>query len=356
MYPAVFRCAAYTGALLVFSVAAASAQQSTLSNVSFNPCCIAADGHGNNFVVGSDSQSDIDVAKVDSNGNVIATSSFQVAPNAFPAAAAVDPLGNLWIVGAAIFGTATNAPLVGMIAKVDSSGTKLLMDSPFGGVDPKGYTRISAIAIDANGTLYLGGYTFQSDFPLTAGAFMSQFGTASPPEGCFWDGPPSYGFIAKLAQSSQAPYTLTFSTLLGGQQVPAGPCGFPPSTDVSALAVDANGVVTAAGTTDAFNFPVTPGSFQTQYAGQTNDVDIFVTRLNAPGSALVWSTLLATAPTFASDNILLSGIALDSDSGGNVVLTGTTDAPSIPVTAASTQIRQSSRLRTRPDQWVRCEG
>ena len=318
-------------------VATARAQQSTLSDVSFNPCCIAADGHGNNFVVGSDSQSSIAVAKVDSGGNVISTSSFPVASNAMPAAAEVDPEGNLWIGGAAIFGTATNAPVVGMIAKVDSSGTKLLMDSPFGGVDPKGYTRINAIAIDANGNLYVGGYTFQSDFPLTAGAFVSQFGMASPPAGCFWDGPPTYGFIAKLAQSTQAPYTLTYSTLLGGQQVPAGPCGFPPSTDVSALAVDANGVVTAAGTTDAFNFPVTPGSFQSQYAGQTNDVDIFVTRLNAQGSALVWSTLLASAPTIASDNILLSGIAVDSDSGGNVVLTGTTDAASVPVTAGALQ-------------------
>ncbi|HTC91186.1 MAG TPA: SBBP repeat-containing protein [Bryobacteraceae bacterium] len=333
MYPAVFRCAA----LLVFSFATARAQQSTLSNVSFNPRCIAPDGHGNNFVVGSDSQSGIDVANVDSGGNVIATSSFRIASDATPAAAAVDPQGNLWIVGAAIFGTATNEPLVGMIAEVDSSGTKLLMANPFGGVDPKGYTRINTIAIDTNGNLYVGGYSFQSDFPLTAGAFMSQYGNTSPPAGCSWDGPPTYGFIAKLAQSTQKPYTLTYSTLLGSQQVPAGPCGFPPSTAVSALAVDANGVVTAAGTTEASNFPVTPGSYQSQYAGQTNDVDIFVTRLNAQGSALVWSTLLATAPTIASDNILLSGIALDSDSGGNVVLTGTTDAASIPVTAGALQ-------------------
>src|ERR1700724_3536850 len=131
MSPAVFRCAALTGVLLVFSVATASAQQSTLSNVSFSPCCIAADGHGNNFVVGSGSQSGIAVAKVDSSGNVIATSSFQIASNAMPAAAAGGRQGNLWIVGTAVFGTAMNAPVVGMIAKVDSSGTKLLMSGPF---------------------------------------------------------------------------------------------------------------------------------------------------------------------------------------------------------------------------------
>src|SRR5580700_4664840 len=99
MYPAVFRCAALAGVLLAFSVATARAQQSTLSNVSFNPCCIAADGHGNNFVVGSGSQSSIAVAKVDSSGNLISTSSFQIASNAIPAAAAVDPQGNLWIAG-----------------------------------------------------------------------------------------------------------------------------------------------------------------------------------------------------------------------------------------------------------------
>ena len=128
---------------------------------------------------------------------------------------------------------------------------------------------------------------------------------------------------------------MTYSTLLGGQQVPAGPCGFPPSTGVSALAVDANGIVTAAGTTEASNFPVTPGLFQTQYAGQTNDVDIFITRINAQGSALVWSTLLAAAPTIAFDNILLSGMAVDN--AGNLVVTGTTDAPSIPITAGALQ-------------------
>jgi len=159
---------------------------------------------------------------------VISTFSFPAQPDAMPAAAAVNPQGNLWIVGSAIFGSATNAPVVGLIAEVDSSGTKLLFSGAFGGLDPKGYTRISAVAIDPGGNLYLGGYTFQSDFPLTPSAFMSQFGNASAPAGCFWDGPPVYGFTAKLAQSTQTqPYTLTYSTLLGGQQVPAGPCALP---------------------------------------------------------------------------------------------------------------------------------
>src|ERR1700730_14271668 len=84
MYPAVFRYATYTGALLVFSVATANAQQSTLSNVSFSPCCIAADGHGNNFVVGSGSESSVAVAKVVSGRNVIRTSSFAFRPTPCP--------------------------------------------------------------------------------------------------------------------------------------------------------------------------------------------------------------------------------------------------------------------------------
>ena len=68
MYTVVSRCAAWVGVLLASSVGTACGQQSTLSNIGFNPCCIAADGHGNNFVVGSGSQPTIAVAKVDSSG------------------------------------------------------------------------------------------------------------------------------------------------------------------------------------------------------------------------------------------------------------------------------------------------
>jgi uncharacterized protein (TIGR03437 family) len=318
--------------------------QTTLSNIELIPCCIAADGHGRNFVVsGGPTQasappSTISVAKMDSGGNVVSEFAFQPGPDTTPAAAAVDPQGNLWIVGRTLSASAVpNPTVVGMIAELDSTGTHVLYGGLFGGNKADGYSSINAITFDSSGSLYLGGYTSQSDFPLTAGSFMSQFKTTPPAAGCTWSGRVPYGFVSKLAPASQGalPYTVVYSTLLGGQQLPPGPCGFPPQSIVSALAVDADGVVTAGGVTETTDFPITPGAYQTQYEGATNDVNVFITRLNAEGSALVWSTLLAAPMATGYDNMLVNGIALDA--AGDVVVTGITNAPSVPVTAGALQ-------------------
>jgi len=326
--------------------------QTTLSDIALTPCCVVTDGHGGNFVVsGGASQtgaspSTISVAKMDSGGNVVSQFSFTPGPDTTPAAAAMDAQGNLWIVGRTLSTTAIpNPTVVGLIAELDSTGTHVLYSGLFGGRDANGYTSINAITFDSSGNLYLGGYTFQSDFPLTAGSFMSQFGTTPPAGVCIWSSGVPYGFVTKLAPASQAtpPYTLVYSTLLGGQVLPPGPCGFPPASSVTALAVDADSVVTAVGVTQTTNFPVTPGAYQTQYQGETNDVNVFVTRLNAKGSALIWSTLLGAPLATGYDNMIVSGVALGS--GGNVVVTGTTNAASLPVTAGALQ-SQFATLQT----------
>jgi uncharacterized protein (TIGR03437 family) len=94
-------------------------------------------------------------------------------------------------------------------------------------------------------------------------------------------------------------------------------------------------VWSAAGVTDASDFPVTQGAFQTQYVGQVDDDSAFITRLNAQGTGLVWSTLLGAVSATGYDYMTLSGVAVDSN--GNVVVTGTTDGPSLPVTAGALQ-------------------
>src|SRR5579872_1893203 len=104
--------------------------QTTLSDIALTPCCIVTDGHGGNFVVsGGPTQasappSTISVAKMDSNGNVVTQFAFQPGPDTTPGAAAVDPQGNLWIVGRTLStSTVPNPTLVGLIAELDSSGT-----------------------------------------------------------------------------------------------------------------------------------------------------------------------------------------------------------------------------------------
>ncbi|HEY1218630.1 MAG: hypothetical protein ABSE42_19745 [Bryobacteraceae bacterium] len=343
-------------ALLALSIATVRAQQSNLSYVPLNPCCIAVDAKGNNFIVSSGwpgygelpyiylPPPTISVTKMDSSGNILSVFPFQAGAGDLPAAAAVDPLGNLWIVGSTVSMSPGNAPTVGLIVKLDSTGTHLLYTGTFGGLDPGGATVIDAIAFDPGGNLYLAGSTGQLDFPVTPGAFITKIPTAGPaPLGAKYPGRPEYAFIAKLTPASQTipPYTPAYSTLLGGQQVVdplpcpnSGSC-YPllPGTAATMLAVDSNGVATVSGTTSAADFPVTPGAFQTQFQGGDNTPDVFVTRLNAQGTGLVWSTLLGEGGNISLPS--LGGMALDS--GGNVVVAGITLDPSFPISSGAIQ-------------------
>ena len=88
---------------------------------------------------------------------------------------------------------------------------------------------------------------------------------------------------------------LSYSTYLGGS-----------GTDfTSTIAVDTSGNAYVTGRTGSTDFP-TASPFQAAFAGGTGD-DVFVTKLNAAGSALVYSTYLG-----GTDNDLIPTIAVDS--------------------------------------------
>lgn len=328
----------------VLVVSAAWAQPAQLSYVDANVCCLAPDGHGNSFVVSStfpvlsSQNTTISVAKLDSSGQVVSTFRFETGNREVVAAAAVDPSGNLWIVGT----TLNNAPSVGLILKLDQTGMKLLSMATFGGADTSTVTQIQALAFDMSGNLYVAGHTAQLDFPLTEGAFISRFPTLPPEPGSSLIPHAGFGFLAKLAQASLAtpPYTLVYSTLLGGLGLPTTG-GFPPlpMTDISALTVDSNGVVTVTGITTASDFPVTQGAYRTQFEGNFTP-NVFVTRFNAEGSGLAWSTFLGVGDY----NIPISGAALDSS--GNVVVAGVAARPDFPVTPGALQSQFGSTDNT----------
>ena len=74
--------------------------------------------------------------------------------------------------------------------------------------------------------------------------------------------------------------TLVYSTYLGGNNVEFG----------YGIAVDSGGSAYATGATYSTNFPTTPGAFQTANTGAGGTPsDAYVTKLNAAGSALVYS-------------------------------------------------------------------
>jgi hypothetical protein len=104
-----------------------------------------------------------------------------------------------------------------------------------------------------HGAATVAGYTSSADFPTTPGAFDTSFGGFA------------ITFVTRLSAMGSS---LVWSTFLGGS-----------TYDVpTALAVDAQGAATVAGSTGSADFPTTPGAFDTTHNGGITDA--FVTRLD----------------------------------------------------------------------------
>lgn len=100
------------------------------------------------------------------------------------------------------------------------------------------------------------------------------------------------------------PLFLSYATFLGGSD----------DDGLGDIAVDASGAAYVAGYTISSNFPTTSGVYDTTPNGST---DVMVTKLNAAGSGLVYSTLIGGA-----NGEEANGIAVDSS--GNAYVTGLT--------------------------------
>ena len=106
--------------------------------------------------------------------------------------------------------------------------------------------------------------------------------------------------------------SLSYSTYLGGDK---------DSTQGTGIAVDGSGDAYVTGWTESVKFPTTAGAFKTSGAFiKTENYGVFVTKFNAAGTALVYSTFIGGG--FAS------GIAVDS--AGNAYITGSTSATDFP--------------------------
>ena len=101
---------------------------------------------------------------------------------------------------------------------------------------------------------------------------------------------------------------LAYSTYLGGSGFDQG----------YAIAVDSFGNAYVTGKTAAIDFPTTAGAFQTNYGGG----DAFVAKLNAAGTALIYSTYLSGG----------SGNGIAVDSAGNAYVTGEAGPTNFPTT------------------------
>jgi len=157
--------------------------------------------------------------------------------------------------------------------------------------------RANGIAVDGNGYAYVTGSTTTSNFPVTAGAYDTSYNSLGDV------------FVAKFNYPGTG---LVYSTFIGGS---AEDCA-------DGIVVDSGGKATVTGRTGSTNFPTTSGAFDRTHGGGN---DIFVTTLNAAGSALVYSTFLGGS---ADDE----GTGVAVDSSGNAYISGKTESANYPTT------------------------
>ncbi len=222
-------------------------------------------------------------------------------------ALAVDASGNVFVTGTArLF----NFPIVNAIepnphtsgdsfvAKLNATGSALIFSTYFGGNTPSGISSTVArgLAVDANGNAYVAGATNVSDLLVTPGAFQTSYMNAGT--GSF------DGFVAKFNPVGGVIY----STYLGGTG----------DDQIYDIAVDGAGNAYLTGLTRSGNFP-TQTPIQPGLNGNSLS-DAFVTKLNAAGSQLVYSTYLG-----GSGSEQGNGIAVDNT--GSAYVTGFTRSP-----------------------------
>jgi len=127
--------------------------------------------------------------------------------------------------------------------------------------------------------------------------------------------------------------TLEYSTYLGGSD----------QDYATGIAADSAGNSYVTGLSVSTNFPVTTGAYQpTNKEEDSTRSNAFITKLNATGTALVYSTYLGgTASSCSNNSDTLTqgdyGSAIAVDSSGNAYVTGSACAATFPVTKGAFQ-------------------
>src|SRR5262249_52523678 len=158
---------------------------------------------------------------------------------------------------------------------------------------------VAGIAVDSQGAAYITGATFSTDFPTTASAFQAGFAPNATQS----------VYVVKLEPSGSS---ISFSTLLGGNGIQAA----------TAIAVDRWGAAYITGTTNSTDFPTTTGAFQTGRGSA------FVSKFNADGSSLDYSTLFG-------GNGPDSPAGLAVDDRGSAYITGSAFSQDFPTTTGA---------------------
>jgi hypothetical protein len=232
---------------------------------------------------------------------------------------------------------ASNGRPNAFVTKLNPAGTALVYSTYLGGSDTRYYgfplDSGAAIAVDPAGDAYVAGQTPASDFPVTQGAYQTQNNGVNGA---------ANAFVTKVNPAGTA---LVYSTFLGGSG----------SDSATGVAVDSAGNAYVTGAAGSTNFPVTAGAFQTVNNGAISQLttgltNAFVTKLNATGTALVYSTFLGGSGGVVNLSPTLAAVAGDQaagiavDSAGDAYVTGITASNNFPVTSGAYQTANADQL------------
>ncbi|HEX2925569.1 MAG TPA: SBBP repeat-containing protein [Ruminiclostridium sp.] len=246
---------------------------------------IAIDSSGNAYVTGNTNSAnfpvqnpiqsanaggyDAFITKLNSTGSAIIYSTyFGGNNNDYGNSIKVDASGNIYLIGETL---STNFPLQGpvqssnaggydaFVTKLNNTGSAIVYSTYLGG---SGNDYGKGIAVDSSGNAYIMGDTRSTDFPVQNPIQSANAGIDDV-------------YVAKINPTGSA---LIYSTYLGGTNSDYG----------GGFAIDSSGCAYVMGDTLSTNFPV-KNAIQTSNAGNK---DIYITKLNAAGSDIVYSTYL----------------------------------------------------------------
>jgi hypothetical protein len=186
------------------------------------------------------------------------------------------------------------------VAKLDASGSAFSYSTLIGA------GHVYAIAIDSAGSAYLTGHTNDATYPTVNPVQADLLGEVD-------------AFVTKLDPTGSA---LVYSTYLGGTG--DGLFWFVGDTG-HGIAVDPEGNAYVSGQTDSPDFPTTIGARQPLYGGGSHDG--FITKLDAAGSTIVYSTFLGGAAADGARSLALDAL-------GRVTVAGFTQSVNFPTAQA----------------------